>query len=382
MNREVVVFIAGSRWNDVTGTDKSLVTALSSHVDVLWVDPPFSLLTRISGRGNGIEGLSQEAPGVWRLQVRTAPGASRYGPLGFIAERQIASRVAREVRRSRRNVLATVVASPRAGFPRSVSGKKVLYVTDDWLEGASLMNLDRNRVEQALVRNLTECDIAFGVSTGVVDMLLALPAEARVEVLANGCDDFGAMRFEDTGSPTAGLVGQLNERLDLDALEAVAGSGATMVVIGPRTDRDPDVGARLDDLLAASNVTWLGPLPHEQLKHHLARMTVGLTPYRDTAFNRASFPLKTLEYLAAGLPVVSTDLPAVRWLDTPFIHVSGTAEGFASQVAKVIRQIPDPTQRTQRSDFARAHTWGARATQFMRLLREPTVSETEELRRS
>jgi hypothetical protein len=38
-------------------------------------------------------------------------------------------------------------------------------------------------------------------------------------------------------------------------------------------------------------------------------MDVGLTPYADTPFNQASFPLKTLEYLSAGLPVVSTDLP-------------------------------------------------------------------------
>ena len=43
-------------------------------------------------------------------------------------------------------------------------------------------------------------------------------------------------------------------------------------------------------------------------------MDVGLTPYADTPFNEASFPLKTLEYFSAGLPVVSTDLPGSRWL--------------------------------------------------------------------
>ncbi|MCP2031552.1 teichuronic acid biosynthesis glycosyltransferase TuaH [Okibacterium sp. HSC-33S16] len=373
MSRDTVIFIAGCRWNDVAGTDKSLATALSRFVDVLWVDPPFSLLTKVSGHGNGVDGVSQEAPRVWRLQVRTVPGASMRASLGFLAEQQVSMRLARELRRSDRRVLATIVASPRATFPRSVDGAKILYATDDWLEGASLMSLDRKRVEQTLVRNLRACDIAYGVSAGVVEMLANLSVPGRVEILANGCDEFDSLPYVVSETPTAGLIGQLNERLDFDVLDSVARSGTALLIIGPRTERDAEVGKRLDHLLTLPNVTWLGRLPQEQLRKHLARMTVGLTPYRNTPFNRASFPLKTLEYLAAGLPVVSTDLPAARWLNTPDIRVSSTVEEFTRQVSDVLREMPDEAARNRRSEFARNHTWGARADQLMEALRELSV---------
>ena len=47
---------------------------------------------------------------------------------------------------------------------------------------------------------------------------------------------------------------------------------------------------------------------------YLAAIDVGITPYQNSPFNYALFPIKTLEYLSAGLLVVSTDLPGSRWL--------------------------------------------------------------------
>ena len=60
-------------------------------------------------------------------------------------------------------------------------------------------------------------------------------------------------------------------------------------------------------------------------------MDVGLVPYGMSEFNRWSFPMKALEYLSAGLPVVSTSLPAMQWLDTPFIALADTPEAFAGR---------------------------------------------------
>jgi teichuronic acid biosynthesis glycosyltransferase TuaH len=97
-------------------------------------------------------------------------------------------------------------------------------------------------------------------------------------------------------------------------------------------------------------------------------MGVGLTPYADTDFNRASFPLKTLEYLANGLPVVSTDLPAVRWLDTDLIEVGTGPEDFASKVREVLSRPFDEAERARRIAFARRHSWTARAEQLLAIL--------------
>ena len=59
-------------------------------------------------------------------------------------------------------------------------------------------------------------------------------------------------------------------------------------------------------------VHWVDELPRDELRRTSGCWTVGLTPYRDSMFNRRSYPLKTLEYLAAGVPVVATDVASRR----------------------------------------------------------------------
>jgi teichuronic acid biosynthesis glycosyltransferase TuaH len=92
-------------------------------------------------------------------------------------------------------------------------------------------------------------------------------------------------------------------------------------------------------------------------------------PYADTAFNRGSFPLKLLEYLGAGLPVVSTDLPATRWLDTPLIHTATNRTGFVAAVERVLGGA-DPGTPASRREFARRHGWESRARQVRTIVDE------------
>jgi teichuronic acid biosynthesis glycosyltransferase TuaH len=115
---------------------------------------------------------------------------------------------------------------------------------------------------------------------------------------------------------------------------------------------------------------------------YLAAADVGITPYTASAFNRASFPLKTLEYLGAGLPVVSTDLPGARWLlddlartDPAADQIMTLAAAPAEVVAEVRRMAGEPGRepdreqrepdREQRADrcraFAARHSWARRA---------------------
>ncbi|WP_166787747.1 glycosyltransferase [Cryobacterium luteum] len=345
------------------------MTALGTVFPVLWVDPPFSILTR--RRGGGTEpnrgGVSLVAPGVTRLQTRTWPGASRPGmrrASTVVLERHIRSMV----RKLRLEVTGVIVASPRQRFPRRIGGVRLLYVTDDWPSGAALMGLSADRIESDLERNMHDADVRAAVSPDLASRLTGTYA-VRVEVLANGCDPTsdeshaGSVR-----APVAGLIGQLNERLDPEILEAVRAGGTEIIVVGPRAERSAETRAFLDRFLGARGVTWQGEVPPAELPALLARMGVGLTPYADTLFNRASFPLKTLEYLAAGLPVVSTDLPAVRWLNTDLIEVGLDPEDFAHRVRRLLSQPENVDETARRIAFARQHSWDARARQLLQLL--------------
>lgn len=373
--RETLLYIPGSRWDDVRGTDYRLAMALAVHVPVLWIDPPLPLhlaTRRGAGLGRRTVELTEVAPGITRVRSLSVPGFSRW-VLSAVAGILLGRAIRTALRQRQLRPFATILSSPISSFPVGVGGAKVLYVTDDWVAGAGLMNLSRRFVHRKLRQNLRTADVCATVSPHLASVLEETPgAAAPVLVIPNGCD---LPDREDHGTPrrrNAGLIGQLNERLDMQLLEAVQDTGIPLLVIGPRTERDAETGRRLDAFLTAPNVTWLGELPATELAPHLAEIGVGLTPYADTAFNRSSFPLKTLEYLAAGMPVVASDLPAVRWLDTELVAIGASPVEFADQVRRILDSPEEAGMGHLRRDVASLHTWHVRAAQFLGLIQGVT----------
>lgn len=367
MSGSTVLWIAGVGWDQVTGTDKRIVLELSRIRPVVWIDPPVPL------RRPGPIGASAPecvAPGVSRVRVTVLPGVTRWG---------LRTLTARIVESAAAGILAglddptVVVAFPIARFPRSDRAVRVLYATDDWLDGAGLMGFSPDLVRRTIASNV---DRAHGLAA-VTPTLLALTSalgsqrdapEARPvgAVIANGAPAPVASRAHRL--PIAGLIGQINERIDLTLLEAVVDRGVPLRIVGPRTDRDAAFGRRLDALLGAPGVEWTGGVPHAELPAHLGEIGVGLTPYVDSRFNRSSFPLKTLEYLSAGLCVVSSDLPASRWLDSPHVVVRGEADAFADAVVAQLALAPDADREDECRELAAAHSWSRRAEELTALI--------------
>lgn len=87
-----------------------------------------------------------------------------------------------------------------------------------------------------------------------------------------------------------------------------------------------------------------------------------IVPCGDSAFNRASFSLKTLEYLAAGKAVVATDRPAIGWLQTDLIAVASEPGPFAHQVDRLLDQPRTPALMAHRRAFTAEHSRARRAT--------------------
>ena len=374
-----IVWIAGTSWDGVAGTDRCIVEALARLCPVLWVDPPTrpSLKkARLALRGrrkarvaDGPAGLERVSDSILRLRVTVLPGVTRPGirrVTAVMLDRAITSALSRAGWEPE----AVVVAMPMARFPQKAPGCKILYLTDDWLEGSRLMGLSRSVIRRVLDSNLAQADGVAAVSEALLTRFQPLNPSASGKafaVIPNGCLE-PAETAPAHRESTACLVGQLNERLDLDLLEAVQASGVEMVLIGPRADRTPAFARRLDTLLEAGNVRWMGRLETGELHQELSVHGVGLTPYAESAFNRASFPLKTLEYLAAGLGVVSTDMPSARWLDTSLISLQSEPAAFARAVKAALARRNDRDQERLRKDFAAGHTWGARALEFQQLL--------------
>jgi UDP-galactopyranose mutase len=108
----------------------------------------------------------------------------------------------------------------------------------------------------------------------------------------------------DIPRPRLGFFGVIDERMDLDLLRAVAIARPdfSIVMIGPTAKIDPATLPR------RRNIHYLGQKSYAELPAYLAGWDVAIMPFARNEATRFISPTKTLEYLAAGKPVVSTSI--------------------------------------------------------------------------
>jgi teichuronic acid biosynthesis glycosyltransferase TuaH len=375
--RPLTVLASGVSWDGVRGSERALTEALSRCTDVLWVDPPISPATPQRYRRFGASGpswrprLYTAQRGITRLTPVVLPGLTRpvVRTTTWPLVRWQARWALRRMGRTPDVVIACSLDDILRGWPARTA--TVLYGTDDWVAGAELMGQPAARLHRQERRAVHSADLVLAVTPELAARWRALGTEPAL--LPNGCDPEAYLAVDTVEpaplpdgfpTPVAGVVGQLNDRLDADLLAAVADTGMGLLLVGPC-----DSG-RWDDLIRRPNVHHVGAVPFADLPRWLARMDVGLTPYTDSAFNRASFPLKTLEYLAAGRPVVGSDLPATRGLAQETVDVTAVATPaeFAARV-RAVADIPSTSGAVQRRRaVAGRHSWAARATRLVRLV--------------
>jgi glycosyltransferase involved in cell wall biosynthesis len=153
--------------------------------------------------------------------------------------------------------------------------------------------------------------------------------------------------------PIIGYVGVVGEWVDLELLGSLARGRpeASIVVIGP-------VLVPHGACANLPNVHWLGERDHASLPGYLRLFDVGLIPFKHVPLTRSANPIKLYEYLAAGVPVVSTGLPSVRPIPK--------AVWIADDAVRTMRCCEDAVahnsvaERRQRSLLMRAESWEAR----------------------
>ncbi len=162
--------------------------------------------------------------------------------------------------------------------------------------------------------------------------------------------------------PIAIYVGAIDQRVDLELLQSAAARlpDVAFVLVGPLMERQVADGF-------PDNVYFHGPVAHDALPALLQCADVGLIPF-DTARDRERLagimPLKLFEYLAAGLPVVATDWPEIKRLESP-AWLARSAEEFVSLIEKAICDPPLPEASR---NFARQHDWRHRYLMLMATL--------------
>lgn len=157
-------------------------------------------------------------------------------------------------------------------------------------------------------------------------------------------------------------------KIDYQILEALADAGLDVCVAGPRAEGGGNDSRQFDSLLA-HGVTYLGMLTLEELSTELVQASVGIIPYVINDYTRGVSPLKTYEYLAAGLPVVSTDIPGVARAPEQDIWVERDTASFVQRTLELARASSTEAVLS-RIKSAAPHSWSARGIQARRLVTE------------
>jgi glycosyltransferase involved in cell wall biosynthesis len=127
-----------------------------------------------------------------------------------------------------------------------------------------------------------------------------------------------------------------------------------------------------------------GFVPYNEVSRHLSEATVGIVPYEESVGTHCAFVAKIVEYLAVGLPVVSTPLhSAMRYFgDEPMVRFSDfDGLSFGRKIMSWLRDPPELRQHFARAASARVRQgldWSVisgRAVDFVESLVLPSRPE-------
>lgn len=154
--------------------------------------------------------------------------------------------------------------------------------------------------------------------------------------------------------PRLGFCGVIDERMDLELLDKVAEIRPdwNFIMIGPV------VKISEADLPKRNNIYYLGGKDYQDLPAYLSGWDVAIMPFAMNEATRYISPTKTPEYLAAGLPVVSTPIRDVvrPYHDLGFVYIADTPEEFSFNCELAMKE--DSAEKSARVDeFLARNSW-------------------------
>jgi len=247
----------------------------------------------------------------------------------------------------------------------------VYDVVDDYAEQVGPDARRRRFVAEADEEAASRSQVVFATTSGLYERQLARNPDTHL--VRNGADYAHFSHLNGTApevralsGPVVGFAGNLtSEKVDFGLLEVVARARPewSIVRVGPAAE---DARSGLGPLANLSNVHVLGFRPYEELPSFVGGFSVGLIPYRATAYTRNCSPLKVFEYLAAGKAVVASGVPELAGMEPDVALAEGAAEFVAAIEAALADDSPDALARRRR--LAERNTWEGRTERLLDLI--------------
>ena len=167
-------------------------------------------------------------------------------------------------------------------------------------------------------------------------------------------------------SPRIGFIGAISDyKVDFNLLRCVAKARPnwSIVLIGKVGEGDPWTKTRLFQDIP--NIHLMGPRPYSELPCYLKGLDVTILPNVLNEYTESMFPMKFFEYLAAGKPVVSVDLPALREYRN-VVRIAQSPQDFIRGIDEALKGNIAPLE--ERISVAKEHTYEIRTNKMLQLV--------------
>jgi glycosyltransferase involved in cell wall biosynthesis len=385
-----IVCVSFVVWDEHWGTPQQLMSRLAQRNRVLYVEQPVSLLSFFTGiRSRGAVARQIKR---WRSGPRAVMEnvwAAAPPPVLPMRSNAIVNRInAWVVRRwlSRqvkalglRDVIYWNVQPAMPGIAPAASPALTLYhCVDDfsalphwWHQGTALAAREAESAREADVvvctaRKLAESRREYNENVHFV------PNAANVDLFLRATD--AATPVPDDivrlPKPLVGIFGVIDFRTDAGVIAHIARSRPdwSVALVGlVKGDID------LTELRSLPNVHIFGKKPTEELPGYLKAMDVALIAYAMIDYNHHVFPLKLYDYMAAGRPIVASDIEELRPLAGEHLAIARTRGEWVPLIEAAMHS-DSPERAAERQRIAAGQSWDHRVEEISVIL-EPMLAE-------
>jgi glycosyltransferase involved in cell wall biosynthesis len=320
--------------------DGHLVEWLGAHLaeqgGVTVVSRPEPPLPRRSPRGTAAAGTRSVEPVGWRLpHLRDR---RRWWPDSVTAYPEVPAHLDSTPALVWNPFVAT---APAHADPFVGRRRVVLDLLDDWTQHYAFRSI-RAEVHEAYAAAFARADVVTANGAGTAELARRFGRD-DVVLLPNGCDP---ERYDPSstavGPTTVGYVGKIGRRLDLEGILATVRRHPSVrfVFAGPVLDAEYRA-----PLQGAENVTLLGDVHYDDVPALLRTFDVGWVPHHVGEREVGGDVIKTYEYRAAGLPVLSTPVCGARSRGLDGVVVAPLADHADRLAELVARGTRVPRQR-------------------------------------
>lgn len=331
-----------------------------------WADARKALMkvSRMFGRARSPGKRSYGNPEVDVCQPAMLP-FSGLGPIRHFNRHSVVAAVRGRVRAlgMDRPVIVSTVPNACDYIDHLDRSRVVYYCVDDF---AQWPGLQHGLVREMEDRIVAQSDVLVATSEKLYRRLAATGKPTHL--LSHGVDLalFGHPAHEEhpclagIPRPRAGYFGLFDERSDLGLLADLASQmkDFSFVLTGP-------VAVDVAGLAALPNIRFTGPVDYGELPTLIAGLDVLILPYVVSEFTATISPLKMKEYLATGIPVVSSPIAEARVM-REHVTIAETPDDWRIALRAVLAENKDE-RRQRMSEVLRAETWPTKADAFLYL---------------